>query len=458
MKTTLAIRCLMLLVVFTPNLVAQDWKAGTSRVNITPEKQIWMSGYGNRDHVAEGKLTDLWAKSLALTDVNGNTGVLITLDLVGIHADTTAAICRSLNEKHGLARHQIAINCSHTHTGPAVGKNLGPLHYLQIPKAEQEQLDLYEKVLIKKIVSGVTKALEDAEPASLTWGSGLCSVAVNRRNNREAQVPEVRIAGNLNGPYDHDVPVLAVRRADKSLKTVVFGYACHATVLSFYQWSGDYPGFAQIAVEEQFPGVNAMFWAGCGADQNPLPRRTVDLAKGYGQRLGAAVGEVINGTMHAVDSALKTSYEEVDLPLQELPTVEELNNRLKSDQKYERGRAEYILSRLGDKKEVDNTYPYPIASWRIGKDVRFVFLGGEVVVDYALSIKGMAEGTPEDRAQMIWVAGYSNDVMAYIPSRRVLREGGYEGGGSNAYYGMPGLWAPELEALIINAVKSQWQQ
>ena len=457
MKRTYIVICLLTILIISPAAMAQNWKAGTSRVNILPEKQIWMSGYGGRDHVAEGKLTDLWAKSLAITDANGNTGVLITLDLVGIHADTTAAICEALKEQHGLERSQIAINCSHTHTGPAVGMNLGPLHYLQIPKAEQEQLDLYEKALIKKVVSGVSQAIEDVEPASLNWGSGLCAVAVNRRNNSESQVPEVRIAGKLNGPYDHDVPVLAVRRADKSLKTIVFGYACHATVLSFYQWSGDYPGFAQISVEEQFPGVNAMFWAGCGADQNPLPRRTVELAKSYGHRLGTAVGEVINGTMHAVESTLRTEYTEVDLPLQQLPTVDELKGRLDSDQKYEKARAKYILDRLGDKKELDTTYPYPIGSWRIGKDVRFVFLGGEVVVDYAISIKSLAAGTPEDRAQMVWVAGYSNDVMAYIPSRRVLREGGYEGGGSNAYYGMPGLWAPELEAMIMHEVEEQWK-
>ena len=115
MKRIHVVISLLTISVFSPVVMAQDWNAGTSRVNITPEKQIWMSGYGGRDHVAEGKLTDLWAKSLALTDANGNTGVLITLDLVGIHADTTAAICEALKEQHGLERNQIAINCSHTH-------------------------------------------------------------------------------------------------------------------------------------------------------------------------------------------------------------------------------------------------------------------------------------------------------------------------------------------------------
>ena len=98
-------------------------------------------------------------------------------------------------------------------------------------------------------------------------------------------------------------------------------------------------------------------------------------------------------------------------------------------------------------------YPYPIATWKIGDAVALVILGGEVVIDYALSIKEL--DTRSATHTNIWVAGYSNDVMAYIPSRRVLREGGYEGGSSMVYYGLPTLWAPELEALILKAVRKQ---
>ena len=76
-------------------------------------------------------------------------------------------------------------------------------------------------------------------------------------------------------------------------------------------------------------------------------------------------------------------------------------------------------------------------------------LGGEVVVDYAIRLKR------EMRQQNTWVAGYSHDVMAYIPSRRVLREGGYEGGGSNIYYGLPALWAPAIENAIVEEVARQ---
>ena len=122
----------------------------------------------------------------------------------------------------------------------------------------------------------------------------------------------LREQGLLNGPVDHDVPVLSVRAGDK-LKAVLFGYACHATVLDIYQWTGDHPGFAMLAVEEQHPGTQAMFWAGCGADQNPLPRRTVELAQKYGSQLAHAVADVLDGAMRPISGDLKTAYAEIDI-------------------------------------------------------------------------------------------------------------------------------------------------
>ncbi len=443
---------------------AEGWQAGSARAMITPQEPIWMAGYGGRDRPAEGTLTELWAKALVIQDAQDQPALLITLDLVGIHRSTAAAICQRIAKTHEMTRDQIAINCSHTHTGPAVGSNLGPLHYERVPAAQQAELDQYEAWLIERVVGVADEAIAALEPAALTWGSGLCTVAVNRRNNVEANVPTLRREGTLRGPFDHAVPVLMVRDAKGELMTVVFGYACHATVLSFYQWSGDYPGFAQLALEQRYPEATAMFWAGCGADQNPLPRREVALAEGYGQRLAAAVAEVVEGTPRPLEPTLQTDYREIELPLENLPTVPSLRQILdNNDQanRYAWARASYLLDEQADHDWIDaegklaTSYPYPIQTWQLGEEVRMVFLGGEVVIDYALAIKSFAETLPDQRREQIWVAGYSNDVMAYIPSRRVLNEGGYEAEGSNVYYGLPGRWSPELERQIIREVRAQ---
>jgi hypothetical protein len=290
--------------------------------------------------------------------------------------------------------------------------------------------------------------LGDLRPCHLVWGSGTATFAVNRRNNPEPKVPQLRQAGQLQGPVDHDVPVLAVRRDDGTLSAVVFGYACHATVLSDFRWSGDYPGFAAQELESRHDGCVALFWAGCGADQNPLPRRTVELARDYGHQLADAVSDVLAGEMQPVASPLQVSYREIPLTLAELPSEQQLRQTAASADKYERSRAELLLEQITREGNLPATYPYPVSVWRFGDQIQWVFLGGEVVVDYALRLKAELNGT------RTWVAGYSNDVMAYIPSERVLREKGYEGVGAMVYYGLPSAWAPGLEPVIVDAVKN----
>src|SRR6185503_13845954 len=134
--------------------------------------------------------------------------------------------------------------------------------------------------------------LADLAPARLAAGQGTTSFAVNRRNNSEPNVAKLIQEGALKGPVDHSVPVLAVFLPDEKLKAVLFGYACHNTVMDFYQWSGDYAGFAQLALEKSHTNATAMFFIGCGGDQNPLPRRDLAFAERYGNMLASAVEEV----------------------------------------------------------------------------------------------------------------------------------------------------------------------
>ncbi|MBM4088146.1 MAG: hypothetical protein FJ276_01760 [Planctomycetes bacterium] len=439
---------LALLCVAAGDLPAQEaWEAGAARVNITPGEFMWMAGYGGRSHPADQKYSELWAKALVLEDPRGERGILVTMDLVGMDRTLAASICEAIGEQAGCRRSQIALCFTHTHSGPVVGRNLEPLHYRQLDDEQRRLVDQYASELQRRIVACVGEALRDLEPCSLAWGSGTAGFAVNRRANPERDVPRLIAEGKLLGPVDHDVPVLAVRELPTGeLKAVVFGYACHATVLDGYGWCGDYPGFAQESLETSHAGCTAMFWAGCGADQNPLPRRSLELAGQYGRQLASAVDHVLAGSMTAISGPLVTAYREVALPLDRLPTVDELRRDSQSDNRHVRARAEMLLERIDAGEPLPPTYPYPVGVWELGEQVQFVFLGGEVVVDYAVRLKS------ELRGPRTWVAGYSNDVMAYIPSLRVLREGGYEGIGAMVYYGLPTGWAPQVEQAIVDTV------
>jgi hypothetical protein len=427
-----------------------SWQAGVAKVKITPEKYLWMSGYAARTKPAEGTLNDLWAKALVLEDPTGQRVVLVTMDLVGLHRDLSLAVRDELEKKYHLPREAVMLAVSHTHSGPVVGHNLGTMYRLD--EAQRALVQDYAKALHAKLVAVVGEALNNLAPARLAWGAGHITFAVNRRNNKEADVPRLRELGLLKGPVDHDVPVLSVRDRQGRLRAVVCGYACHATVLSGYDWSGDYPGFAQSALERAHAEAVALFWAGCGADQNPVPRRLASLAEEYGRELAEGVNSVLRGPMAPIHGKLAAAYTEIPLPFADLPSRDQLVKDSTAQNVYVALRARHLLSQIEKNGSLSGTYPYPVQAWQLGPDLTWVALGGEVVVDYSLRLKR------QFGPGQIWVAGYTNDVMAYIPSLRVLKEGGYEGGGAMVYYGLPTVWGPKIEELIVAAVNQQVRQ
>ena len=277
----------------------------------------------------------------------------------------------------------------------------------------------YTKALIDSIDKTMSEAFTDMIPSVLLWGTGRADFAVNRRENKEKDVPALRASLSLKGPVDHDVPVLHVVNDEGKTLAIVFGYACHCTVLDGYKFSGDYAGFAQLAIEKAHPGSQAMFVAGCGADQNPLPRRTVELAEKYGGEMAVAVDEVLASPMRVVEGPLASAYEEVALPFATVPSREDLDAQVKAKDPVVVRRAERLLASLRKKGELDPSYPYPVQAWRLG-DLTWIFLGGEVVVDYSLRLKRNVGSS------RTWVSAYCNDVMAYDPvsphlERRRLR-------------------------------------
>jgi len=430
-------------------LAAQEpkttWRAGVAKVVITPDQPMWMSGYGSRNKPAEGKVHDLWAKALILQDGAGRRCVLVTMDLVGIDRQLADDISADVGKRCGVARDAIMLSVSHTHCGPVVGRNL--LSMYQLDDKQRQLVETYTKDLHAKIVGLAGSALEKMAPVEASWATGSTTFATNRRTNKEADVPKLREQGRLKGPVDHEVPVLVLREGDGKVKAIVFGYACHATVMDFYLWSGDYPTFAQLALEKRYPDATALFFAGCGGDQNPLPRRKIALAESYGNQLADAVDMVIKAPMTNISPSLKTSWTRIDVPFSELPTRAKLDEDSRAKDRFIAGRARQLLQEFDKQGGLKATYPYPVQAWQLGDDLTWIALGGEVVVDYSVRLK--------KELGKVWVAGYTNDVMAYIPSARVLKEGGYEGATSMIYYGQPSTWGPRIEELIVRAVHDQ---
>ena len=441
MRFVLALIVLISGAVNVPIAAQESLKAGVASVVITPNKDMWMAGYASRSGPSEGKTHDLFSKALAIQDESGDTFIIVTTDLVGISAATSKAVSESIEAKHGIPRERIMLTASHTHSGPVVRDNLINMYGLN--EEQGALVDEYTTLLPMLIVESVDKAIADLAPADVLWAQGECGFAVNRRQYTPGGVIN---GNNPIGPVDHSVPTLAVRREDGSLKAILFGYACHNTTVSFMQWCGDYAGFAQLDVEAANPGATAMFVTGCGADANPLPRRTLALATQYGAELAASVQEVVDNPMTKVNGPIHAAYAEIPLKLTPAPTRAEVEAQLQSDNVYIQRRAAHLLNVIEEKGAIPETYPYPIQVWRFTEGPQMTVLGGEVVVDYALRIKH------EFTAQDNFVIGYANDVCSYIPSLRVLLEGGYEGDTSQIYYGMHGKWDTSIEEDIMAAI------
>jgi enamine deaminase RidA (YjgF/YER057c/UK114 family) len=415
-------------------VLCAGWKAGLAKADITPDGPIWLAGYGARTKPSAGVLHPIYVKVLALEDDAGAVSVLVTSDILGFNRDMADTVASQAQSKFGLPRSRLAINSSHTHSAPVTGNVLRPAY--PYDDSQQQVIDKYTAKLLAQTVAAIGSAIQDLSPAAISFEQGLAGFAVNRRRVGHREYP---------GSVDHDVPVLRIAAPDGKLRGIVFGYACHATSLSQYEVNGDWPGFAQAELEHSHPGAMALFVAGCGADANPLPRRTVELSRMYGKILAAAVDAVLGGKMRPVEGSLRAAFELVDLPFQQPPTREELRRRLEDARL--RNHARFLLGVLDREGKLADRYPYPVQVWQFGKDLTWIFLGGEVVVDYSLRLK------KQHGWDSVWVAGYSNDVMAYIPSLRVLKEGGYEGGGAMIPYGQPASWGAPVEEIIIEKVE-----
>lgn len=394
--------------------VAATWKAGVATAKVTPQKLLFMAGYASRKTPAVGKVQDLYAKALALQDEQGNRLVFVTLDLIGVPQALRHAVAARAEKDFQLPPAFLAMNASHTHSGPSLRS--GPVTEKDLENPRIRDAYEYTKKLEDDIVGIIGKALADVQPARLTWNKARCGFAMNRRRDYTLPPdhPNANKAPNPDGPVDHEVPALRVEAPDGTLRATMFGYACHNTSLGFYNYCGDYAGFAQESLQEHRPGFTALFLMGCGGDQNPYPRRSdvvpgvtdLELSMQHGRSLANAVEMALVVNPRPVSGPIRAAYEEIKL--------------------------DYA-------KPGREAHDYPVQVLKLGNDLTFILLGSEVVVDYSLRFKRDYAG-----AAGVWVAGYSNDYTGYVPSLRVLKEGGYEAAAG---------WADSVEDRIAAKVK-----
>src|SRR5206468_10516840 len=236
--------------------------------------------------------------------------------------------------------------------------------------------------LKSKLAEVVGAALADLKPARLEHGVGRARFAMNRRVYNGDKID---FGENPDGPVDQDVPVLKIMGTNGAIRAILFGYACHGTSIAgddFYIVSGDYMAYTRQHLETHYPGAVAIYLTGMGADSNPSPRGTLLDAKRHGLELAGAVAGVLSRPMRRVQGALKLAYAEADLPFEEPPGREQIEQDAKSQDIYVRNRASGYLKLMQEGKPLPATMKLPLGAIRIGGELSLVALAGEDVVDY----------------------------------------------------------------------------
>ena len=430
------------LVPFVPPVAGAEssatYSVGAAQVDITPDYPVRLSGFGFRRTESEGVTQSIWAKALAIsTEAQSEPVVLITVDNLGIPTAMFEEVATRLEAKAGLKRARLSITATHTHTAPMLRGVVPTLFSGPISAEHWAGIDRYTAFLTDRLEEVALKSLNDRQTSKLSWGVGTVKFAINRRQ--------------AAGPVDHDLPVLIVTRPDGVLRAIYVNYACHCVTLSNNKISGDWAGYAQDLIQREFPSAIAMVSIGCGADQNPNSGVVGDkseIALQQGAEIAAEVKRLLRGFLAPVRGEIRAERTSVTLDLAELPTRAEWEKR--AQQKDAVGyHARVQLERLDRGEALPKTLDYPISTWSFGDSLAMVFLPGEVVVDYAIRLKRELDG------RRLWVNAYANDAPCYIPSERILAEGGYEGGAAMVYYDRPAPFKPGLENRIVEAVHQQ---
>lgn len=451
-----SIRFVTLLLVLTPLVAfgwmsvpsfAQDqWLAGAAKEDITPTEPVRLSGYAVRAQSTSKIADPLSVRVLYLEHANSKPLMLVSLDAIGIAPSMTEQLARYAEREFKIARAELALCTTHSHSAPHLDGALTNLYSIPQTPDEIEATRRYTAFVIDRTMAAMKKAWQQKSPAKVTHAEDQAGFAKNRRKVTNAQYSGFTDASD--GPVDQKVRILKVTHKDGKPIAAAFQYACHCTTISpdLNQISADWAGLAATQIESDWSGAIALPIIGTGADANPNPRGSYENAQAHGKELAIAVLRGLNGDQKQVPAPTTVAFAYTGLEF-ERPDRNKLQQMLESKTYQERNFAKSMLDILKVKDRIPESYPAPAHLWAFGNELAWVFLGGEVVVDYQMRLEREL-----NQFANVWVAAYTDDVFAYVASERVRSEGGYEVDGSMLYYNQPGRWVSGTEDKWVRAV------
>ncbi|MGQ9515297.1 MAG: neutral/alkaline non-lysosomal ceramidase N-terminal domain-containing protein [Thermoproteota archaeon] len=425
-------------------------KSGRAVANITPPVGLHLTGFAGRSGPAQGIHDELYAKSIVISD-GRNDLAIVTMDLLCLDMDIVRTIWGGV-EKLGIPAKNTMLCCSHTHSGPATItlRGLG---------ARDED---YVRSVEKKIIGAIHEAYVNRRESILKYGEGRCEIAVNRREmTKEGRII---LGENPHGPIDSTIATIIFDSPNG--KTVLFNYACHPVVLGANNLlvSADYPGYAMTTIEGAVKGSVAIFIEGCcGNINSKVVGGTFEDAERLGSTLGKETIIAVERSEVEEGLPLMSSTRKIELPLQELPSEEEiekerneyLRNLETAKQRNERGTIELwqgllewanATTELVRKGKRELKQEIQMQAMRIG-NIAIVAIPGEPFIEIALEVK------KRSKFKHTIVAGYSNGCIGYMPTPEAIEKGGYEVDSAHKYYDIAPLAPSAFNMIVDTAVQ-----
>ena len=427
--------------IFKSSLCGSTVSVGVAKVDVTPKVPVLLAGYGGRTTEHQGVDTPLWARALVIGDEK--RVAIVALDNCGVPQAVTDSLAKRL-AKHGISSDRLVVAATHTHNAPTL-VGYAPVVWAGRTTPDQDQrVAEYTEFVIDKMEEAVLAALEKRKQMQLEWGQGRATFGGNRRVIRDGKW--AGFGFQRNAPVDHSMPVLAARDRSGKVRAVWANYACHCTTVgSRNRIGGDWAGFANEWLEKEFGGAVSLMTIGCGADVGPQPSGSLQTAEEHGRSIATEVKRLLMNETISLGGVPSVVSRRMQLPLAKPKPREHWQAQLKSGG-FDHQLAKAMLAKLDVQGSIPKEVSYPLSVWRFGDDLAMVFLAGEVVVDYAVRLKRELDWS------RLWINAWANDMPGYIPSQRVLAEGGYEADFSQVYYEQPGRYDPGVEDKLIQAV------
>lgn len=414
---------------------------GTAKVDITPEYPVFLGGYGHRKTLFEGISHPLHAKVALLRQHQGNQmkqQLIISGDLLGWGNDVTHHI-RTQLQAYGFATDEIMLSASHTHSGPQIDERLALIGAVD---------QAYKDGLIKKLLSAVDEAIDNIEPVSVSRGAGTCTFGVYRRQMVEGTIS---MLPNPDGPNDQEVTVVRFATADDRTKSLIVHFTCHTTTTGDNLVSSEFSGVAMELIEQELGEAStAMFVQGCCGDIRPALIKEGRFYSGHDEQVRDLGGQLYREVIRILGEAMlplsntTLATERVECPLvyTDIPTLEELQEKVQSDDPWIRRWAQLLLEHP---EWLQDSIPLDLVRFDIAEGLSLLSMNAEMVIRYGLYIKEKS-----DRA--VLPLAYTNGVLGYVPTAEQIAEGGYEAGASHIYFGLCSPFVPKLEQDIYQSI------